>query len=184
MDALLLTWSGIISFAISSCVTYFLHIRIVKHLGIETAKLIDIHKKNEEVLKKMDLQIAKSIKDVELKNNKELIKVVCENERLLKRIERNIEIKERSQIVAELFTLWIQTLPGPSQKQLTPDDFAKLNRYSFECSLWLPRDIFHDLSAILTNTDVNEHYKIILKQIRMYLNPDLGEIDENTIIHW
>ncbi|HOX77024.1 MAG TPA: hypothetical protein PLW31_03205 [Bacteroidales bacterium] len=184
MDAVTLTWTGITSLLVSSGVTYFLHFKIVKHIGSELTKLMTIFHQNEEVLKKIELQNDKAVKALELQNTKVITKWEYENERLLKKIDRGIEVKERSQVVAELFTLWMQTADGPSHRDLSPDEFAKMNRYSFECALWLPQEIFHELSKTLENAEGHLHYKEILRQIRMYLNPELGDIDAGRIIQW
>ena len=101
----------------------------------KSIKLLAIFNQNEETLMRIELQNEKAVKQVELENTKVITKWEYENERLLKKIDRGIEVKERSQIVAELFTLWMQTAPGSSNKALLPDEFAKMNRYSFECAI-------------------------------------------------
>ena len=135
MDALTLTWTGITSFLVAIGVTYYLHFKTVKHIGSEMTKLLAIFNQNEETLMRIELQNEKAVKQVELENTKVITKWEYENERPLKKIDRGIEVKERSQIVAELFTLWMQTAPGSSNKALLPDEFAKMNRYSFECAI-------------------------------------------------
>ncbi|MCK9421243.1 MAG: hypothetical protein M0Q38_01455 [Bacteroidales bacterium] len=184
MDALTLTWTGISSFLIASGVTYLLHLKITKHIGQELVKLLEIFNQNQAIVKRIEMQNEQALKKVELENDKIVTKFVYENEKVLKKIDHSIEVKEKSQVVAELITLWMQTAPGPSHRDLQPDDFAKMNRYSYECALWLPKDIFHDFSRTLTNAEGHKHYKEILKEIRMYLNPELGEIDGGAIIHW
>ena len=184
MDTLTLTWTGIISFLIASVITYILHLKITKHIGLELAKLLDIFKENEAVIKRIELQNDQALKKVELENDKTITKFVYENEKVLKKIDRGIEVKEKSQVVADLFTLWMQTAPGPAHRDLSPDEIAKLNRYSLECALWLPREIFIELNKTLTYAEGHKHYKEIIKEIRMYLNPDLGEIEAGAITHW
>jgi len=184
MDPLTLTWTGIISFLIASIVTYILHLKITKHIGLVLNQLLVIFNDNQGGLKRIELENDKYIKKVELENEKIITKWEYENEKVLKKIDRSIEVKERSQIVAELFTLWMQTAPGPSQRVLLPDEIAKMNHYSYECALWLPRDIFNDLSQTLSHAKGAKHYKEILAEVRNYLNPELGEIDGASIIHW
>jgi hypothetical protein len=54
--------------------------------------------------------------------------------------------RERAQLVAELLAEWMaSTGTGP----MTNAQRTKLNRLSFEATLWLPESISHELSRVL-----------------------------------
>ena len=102
-----------------------------------------------------------------------------------RQIERDNEIRQKSQIVAELFSLWNQSAPGGlSKKELTPDEFKKLNQLSYECGLWLPPAILNDLSDTLAGKPGAKDRKQILVDVRYNLNPDSPKVDWTKIIHW
>jgi hypothetical protein len=67
-------------------------------------------------------------------------------------------------------------------ENLTPEHKKKLNELSFQCSLWLPQTILHDLSNRLVNAHDAKHIKEILADVRVHLGND--KIDPNIIVHF
>ena len=81
--------------------------------------------------------------------------------------------RERAAMIAELFAVWI----GRS-----PEDVERLNRLSFEASLWLPDEIVIELSKRLTYRadakDINE----LLVDVRRHLMGKPDGVEPGHII--
>jgi hypothetical protein len=85
----------------------------------------------------------------------------------------------KAQIVAELLALWIETGSG---RPAVPGVHHKLNELSFQCSLWLPKKIYEDLSKKLSHQGNAPDVKQILADVRIHLEND--KIDPAIIINW
>jgi hypothetical protein len=86
------------------------------------------------------------------------------------------EKRQKAQIVAELLALWIENeQPLEARRQ-------KLNELSFQCALWLPADIYKDLSLTLVNSADAKNLKEILVAVRGLLKND--PIEAGTIVNW
>jgi hypothetical protein len=101
-----------------------------------------------------------------------------ENERLLKKLDFEFQLRQKAQIVAELFAKW--AAPG----QLTDERITELNKLSYECSLWLPQKIMDDLHLRLTNSKEAKQLQEILVDVRQYLNPEIELLNWKTIVFW
>jgi hypothetical protein len=82
--------------------------------------------------------------------------------------------RERAAMIAELFAEWIAK----------PADVKRLNRLSFEASLWLPDDIVVELSKRLTNTADAKNIKDLLVDVRRHLMGKPDAVEPGHIIHF
>jgi hypothetical protein len=69
-----------------------------------------------------------------------------EYDRLSLQYEIEAKRRERAQLVAELLAEWMATAPNEA---MSSEQRKKLNRLSFEATLWLPEEIAKDLSRVL-----------------------------------
>jgi hypothetical protein len=81
--------------------------------------------------------------------------------------------RERAAMIAELFAEWIAK----------PADDKRLNRLSFEASLWLPDDIVVELSKRLTNTADAKNIEELLVDVRRHLMGKPDAVEPGHIIH-
>src|SRR5689334_8468122 len=87
------------------------------------------------------------------------------------------ERREKAQIVAELLSLWIK------KGEMNDEEHKrKLTQLSFQCSLWLPKEILKDLGSRLTNDAEAKHIKEILADVRVHLGND--RIEPGIIVNW
>ncbi len=92
-----------------------------------------------------------------------------------KRIEQyknELETKKKAELVAQLLSEWISF---PERKQ-------ELNRLTFEAFLWLPDDIAHKLSDLLSHKDDAPDLKDILLSVRQYLLDGKTNLNSENII--
>lgn len=101
-----------------------------------------------------------------------------ENDRLLTRLNFELQHRQKAQVVAELFAKWASPL------ELTDERKEELNRLSYECSLWLPQEIMVDLHLRLTNNPDAKQLQQILVDVRQFLNPEIGPLDWESIVYW
>lgn len=112
------------------------------------------------------------------KLQQQLITQQHENDRLLKKLDFELQHRQKAQVVAELFSKWASPIP------LTDDRKLELNRLSYECSLWLPQSIMDDLNLRLTNAPNAKQLQEILVDVRQFLNPEVGALNWMTIVYW
>ncbi|UTW04707.1 hypothetical protein KDX31_06825 [Amphritea atlantica] len=73
---------------------------------------------------------------------------------------RELDQKEKVQMVAELFSEYLRT---PYGEAITREQRNRLNYLSFQSSLWLPKDIATEISKRLQNkNDAKSVFEIIL----------------------
>ncbi len=101
-----------------------------------------------------------------------------ENDRLLTRLNFELQHRQKAQVVAELFSKWASPLP------LTDERKEELNKLSYECALWLPQTIMDDLNLRLTNNLNSKQFQQILVDVRQFLNPEIGPLNWQTIVFW
>lgn len=101
-----------------------------------------------------------------------------ENDRLLTKLDFELQHRQKSQIVADLFSKWTNT------KNLTAERKEELNKLSYECALWLPESIMDDLNLRLTNDPNSKQLQQILVDVRQFLNPEIGPLDWTKIVYW
>lgn len=94
--------------------------------------------------------------------------------------KEEIELRRRAQLVAELLAEWMAAAPG---EVMTSEQRKRLNRLSFESTLWLPEEISVELSKVLQKSpDAPSHFDVLLR-VRKYLS---GEHNLTTaeVTHW
>jgi hypothetical protein len=77
-------------------------------------------------------------------------------------------------MIAELLSEWIAK----------PPDGKRLNRLSFEASLWLPADVVVELSKRLTNAADAKNIKELLVDVRRHLMGHPDEVEPGHIVHF
>ena len=75
--------------------------------------------------------------------------------------QRQKEIRLKSEVVSELLAQWIR-----KNGKL---DYHELNKLSFQAFIWLPKDIAKELSDSLAHKDGAQDVRVIIKNIRTYL---------------
>jgi hypothetical protein len=108
--------------------------------------------------------------------HKLLVRHVYDALKDLEELKREHENRQKAQIVAELLALWIH---GPG---MTEDKRKKMNELSFQCALWLPNDIYNDLSKRLTYAPDAKDIREILADVRVHLRNKA--IDPKIIVSW
>jgi hypothetical protein len=81
-------------------------------------------------------------------------------------IEHEREIRLKGEIVAELLAEWIRK--GGNL------DYHQLNKLSFQAFVWLPRELAEELSNSLSHQNDRKDLRVLIKNIRTYLQ---GEDD-------
>lgn len=89
-------------------------------------------------------------------------------------IENQREVRLKSEIVAELLAEWI--------KKNGTHDYKQLNRLSFQAYLWLPEKLAEDLSNLLSRNQGAKDIRVILKEIRTYLQGKDDELGSQHVI--
>jgi hypothetical protein len=82
-----------------------------------------------------------------------------EYEQKLERIREDARIREKSQLIAELFAEWIRF----------PEDQTRLNQLTLEAFLWLPDDIAEDLSGLLSHKRPELEIRELVARVRLHL---------------
>lgn len=77
-------------------------------------------------------------------------------------LQREREIRLRSEVVAELMAQWI--------KKDNELNYYELNRLSFQAFLWLPKGLAERLSASLAHHTGSDDLRTLVKELRTYLN--------------
>ena len=70
--------------------------------------------------------------------------IKAEYDRLKVKYENELRRRERAQLVAELLAEWMST---PVDGGMPPEQRKRINKLSFEATLWLPEEIAVDLSS-------------------------------------
>jgi hypothetical protein len=105
--------------------------------------------------------------------------IATKYERILEDYRYNLKVRERAEKIAEYLSLYYED----------SHNFQKLNQLSWELSLWLPADIYANLSRALLNIgpemDINKKTILdILIDIRRLLLKDPGNLTgANIIVH-
>lgn len=81
--------------------------------------------------------------------------------------ESELRRRERAQLVAELLAEWMSTPPDDA---MSPDQRKKLNKLSFEATLWLPEEIASELSQVLQHDPRAPNMFDLLLQVRTHLS--------------
>ena len=79
-------------------------------------------------------------------------------------LERQREIRLKSEIVSELLAQWIRK----SDKL----DYHELNRLSFQAFIWLPKNLAEKLSSSLSHQHGSQDLRNLIKEIRTYLQEE------------
>lgn len=90
---------------------------------------------------------------------------------------RNLDRKDKIEIVSELLSEWAKYPPG---ENLDKEHRTKLNRLSFECTLWLSPKLSKALSSTLQREDGAPTIFDILKMARKELRNDSSSEDINV----
>jgi hypothetical protein len=101
-----------------------------------------------------------------------------EYDKLLIRLNYELQLRQKAQVVAELFSKWASPIPLTDERKL------ELNRLSYECSLWLPQPIMADLNLRLRNDPAAKQLQEILVDVRQFLNPEIVPLNWQTIVYW
>ena len=98
-----------------------------------------------------------------------------------KEIDRLFEMYKSQQAskIAEFLSLWVIAEPKENR-----EDKLKLNQLSYEMSLWLPDDIYNELSKTLQNVPDAKNPKEVLIAIRKIYHGVDDTLRAETIIHW
>jgi hypothetical protein len=180
-----LTWAAFGAFVISTLITLYVHRKLVKHIFNYQQALAEYQHKNDLIIENFRKEYQTAISKMEMENSRKITKIEYENERLLMKIEREYEVRQKSIVVAELLALWFQTFStSRSCRELTKDEYKRLNQLSFECGLWLPKSILEDLSDKLAEKEGAKDIKQILVDVRYHLNENSDKVDWKKIIHF
>jgi hypothetical protein len=90
-----------------------------------------------------------------------------EYDRLKADRENDLKRRERAQLIAELLAEWLATGNGAP---MTQAQRTKLNRLSFECTLWLPEDVAKELSRVLQHDPQAPNRFDLLLKVRALLS--------------
>lgn len=82
--------------------------------------------------------------------------------------------RERAAMIAELFAEW----------SANPPDLKRLNRLSFEASLWLPAEIVPELAKRLCNAADAKDIKQLLVDVRRHLTGQTDAVEPEHIVHF
>lgn len=89
-------------------------------------------------------------------------------------IESQKEIRLKGEIVSELLAEWIR-----KEGKL---DYNLLNKLSFQAYIWLPKTLAEDLSNALAHKDGCKDVRLLLKDIRTYLQGKDDGLDSKHAI--
>lgn len=90
-------------------------------------------------------------------------------------VQRQKEIRLKSEIVSELLAQWIR-----KNGKL---DYHELNKLSFQAFIWLPKDIAEELSSSLAHKSGAQDLRVLIKKIRTYLQgSDDGFKSQDVIV--
>ena len=81
--------------------------------------------------------------------------------------ESELRKRERAQLVAELLAEWMSTVPD---EPMSSDQRKKLNKLSFEATLWLPDGVAAELSRVLQHDPRAPNMFNLLLRVREHLN--------------
>ena len=90
----------------------------------------------------------------------------------MEQYKNELETKKKAELVAQLLSEWISF---PKRKQ-------ELNRLTFEAFLWLPDDIAHKLSDLLSHKDDAPDVRDVLTSVRKYLLDGKTDLNSENII--
>jgi hypothetical protein len=97
-----------------------------------------------------------------------------EYEMRLRDYERQLRMRDRAAMIAELFAEWTAM----------PDDPKRLNQLAWQASLWLPADIVKTLAQRLSNAPDAPDLKSVLVAARKHLWSAADNVTEDDIIHF
>lgn len=106
----------------------------------------------------------------------ERVKAAIKHEYDLKilEIESQKEIRLKGEIVSELLAEWIR-----NEGNL---DYNLLNKLSFQAYIWLPKDLAEDLSNALAHKNGCKDVRLLLKDIRTYLQGEDDGLESKHVI--
>lgn len=81
--------------------------------------------------------------------------------------ESELRRRERAQLVAELLAEWMSTPPDDA---MSSDQRKRLNKLSFEATLWLPQEIAAELSQVLQHDPRAPNMFDLLLRVRSHLS--------------
>ena len=90
-----------------------------------------------------------------------------EYDRLKIEFEGEHRRRERAQLVAELLAAWMAT---PLDGGMTSEQRCRINRLSFEATLWLPEEIAAELSKVLQHDPTATNQFELLLRVRSLLS--------------
>ena len=83
---------------------------------------------------------------------RQLLKAQFQYEQKLQEINFQNDFRQKASIVAEIFSIWMQSAEkSKSSKELTTEEFTRLNKLCWECALWLPDEILVEMTKRLSN---------------------------------
>lgn len=86
--------------------------------------------------------------------------IKSEYDRQLEVYKRELDRKQKIELVAELLAEWIK---HPNGEQIPKDQRTKLNKLSFQASLWLPKELAVELNkALQLRPDAKSIFDILL----------------------
>jgi hypothetical protein len=88
--------------------------------------------------------------------------------------ESQKEIRLKGEIVSELLAEWIR-----KEGEL---DYNLLNKLSFQAYIWLPKELAEDLSNSLTHKKGAKDVRLLLKEIRTYLQGNDDGLESKHVI--
>ncbi len=93
---------------------------------------------------------------------------------------RNLDRKEKVEIISDLFAVWIKVPPG---EPMSREHRTKLNQLSFKCSLWLPPALSKEVSKSLQGKEGRKTIFQLLLLARKELIDD-EEIGPEHVTFW
>ena len=104
--------------------------------------------------------------------------IKSEYDRQLELYKRELDRKQKIEVVSELLAEWIRYAPGePMPKEYR----TRLNKLSFEASLWLPTELASELGKVLQQRkDAKSTLEILLLARKLLLDDDSLTLDLTT----
>jgi hypothetical protein len=96
-------------------------------------------------------------------------------DRKLEDLKFEIRQREQAAMMAELLSEWVAN---------NPPDKKRLNRLTWEASLWLPEDVARDLCATLNHKPGAKSVKELLIEVRKILKGPKDGFTAASIIHF
>lgn len=97
-----------------------------------------------------------------------------EYDKRLEEYRRELDLRDRAAMVAELFAEWASL----------PQDPKRLNQLTWEASLWLPADIVREVSKRPSNSPDAREVKEILVDVRRHLSGVPDDLTAEQLVHF